>query len=336
MKNIIIAIALFLLCISKANSQEYTSIDSVLLLIKTKPLFKALDGVHIKEEDHEKLYNSFEFKNFLLKRLDQNAYFEYHMKEIDTLFINEMKNVEYAKSGVKSYLNGIKKEKMFDSIVANPELFKKYKDTLFSLDYKLNREGKDPKKYYPPTGWVRYFPYPEAHKIIKEWWLKEQDPSDGTINWTKEGFFDTLLFMNDPDAQELLIKKIDEFIKTNGESEIPSKIYNLLKINNSYSLKQLLRLLTVTTDFERMSSVIPFNCQVIYDLVGTLRGDGYKFPEGTTEIDVRIGKKNTHLPYCENRFNNLSLIKKYLEEYSIKLDKKQEYWMKNMSFNNKK
>jgi hypothetical protein len=213
MKNTVIAVALLLFCIPEAKAQKYTSIDSVLILLKNRPLFEVLDRVEIKEEDREKLYNNFEFKNFLLKTLDQNLYFEYHMKETDTLFINEMKNAEYAKSGVKSYLNGIKKGKMFDSIVAYPELLKKYKDTLFSLDYKLNREGKDPKNYYPLTGWVRYFPYPEAHKIIKEWWLKEQDPSDGTINWTKERFFDTLLFINDPDAQEILTKKIDEFIK---------------------------------------------------------------------------------------------------------------------------
>lgn len=321
---------------TQINAQKYTSVDSVLILIKNRPIFEALDGIEIKDGDYETLYNNHQFKNLLLKTLDQNTYFEYNMKKTDTLFINEMKNIEYAKNGLKSYLNGLRKGKMFDSIVANPELFKKYKDTLFSLDYKLNRKGKNPKEYYPTTGWFRTFPYPEAHKIIKEWWLKEQDPSDGSINWTKEGFYDTLLFMNDPDAQELLTKKINEFIKTNGESENPTKIYNLLKMNNSYSLKQLIRLLTVTTDFERMSSVIPFNCQVIYDLVGTLRGNGYEFPEGTTEIDVRIGTKNTPLPYCENRFKNLPLIKKYAEEYSIKLDKKQEYWMKNMPFNKKK
>jgi hypothetical protein len=332
MKNTIIAIALLLLCISGAKAQKYTSIDSVLLLIKNKPLFEALDRVEIKEEDREKLYYNLEFKNFLLKRLDQNLYFEYCIDKQIKEFKDLMKDKVFSDDELKSYLNGQKRGKQYDSIRKNTLVYKKYKDSIISDRIKLYRKGEDPKKYYPSTRWFMDFPYAEAHKIIKEWWIQEPDNGAVTINWTKKGFFDTLLLMNDPDAQELFSKKIDEFITTNGKSQHPAEIQSPLNNQNSYSLKQMFRLLTVTVDNRAFSDSpeTPFNCSMMSMIIGTLEHEGgYKFPNIS---DEDYGSKKD----CEDKFKFLPLAKKYSKEYYIKLNKEQEYWMKDMPFYKKK
>jgi hypothetical protein len=336
MKKIIIFI---LFCVLPINAQKMISVDSVLILIKNKHVFEVSDRLYIGTKDKETLYNNPEFKKFILSGLDQNAYFEYCMKRQDDEFKELMKKEDFSKDRLKSYLNGVKKGKTFDSIITIPQLFEKYKDTIIEMRSMLNRKGKNIEQYYPSVNMFIYFPYPEAHKMIKEWWLREPDYSAVTINWTKVHFFDTLLFMNDPDAQQLFTEKIDEFVKTNGKSSsFPEISGKLNSLNNSFSVKIVFKVLGIKGNYVRMShgdKGSPFNCEVLDDLVSFMSYKGIDVLKNPLSLKD-VYNENDEMTNCNFQMKNLSKIKESSEKLIIKLDKEQEYWMKNMPFYKKK
>lgn len=187
-------------------------------------------------------------------------------------------------------------------------------------------KGEDPEKHYPPGGQIGSIAaahYSEAYIITKQWWVKQGRSTD-----YGNSLFGSLLQYNDPEAQELLTKKINDFINTNGKSERPVAIQGLLSTRNSFALKQMFRLLTVTIHNPGFPGEpgTPFNCDMMSLIISRLENEGgYKFPERSVE---EYGSKRD----CENKFKSLPLAKKHAEEFYVKLDKEQEYWMKEMPF----
>lgn len=339
MRNKIITLLILLLYTTQivAQTKYTTSIKTVQelrdRLQKAPYVYGIPTSISFENKDWRKNFKEITYdkkiKQKLLTIFDQKKYFEYYIAKRVEEFKDLMKNETFSDDELKSYLNGQNRNKQYDSIKQNIILYEKYKDSIVMDRIKLYKKDQKSEDYYPDGGdikMVSYAHYPEAYLVTKKWWIRA-----GKNTNYGDMLFESLLEYNDPEAQNLLTKKIDEFVKSNGKSERPVAIHSLLSTRNSYSLNQLFRLLVVTIDNPGFpgENATPFNCDMINSIISILEYDGgYKF----TDLPSEKKDEKKRSVNCENQFENLLLAKEFAKDYSLKLDKEQEYWMKNMPF----
>jgi len=313
----------------QAHAQQAKGIvspDSLLKLFRSKSPFEVLlDSKMYYPIDVKAAYFNPELKAYLLLWLSKKEYLEYTIEKDIKKFSadpNSIKNaIEYklAKKGHSAWL---------DSIVKNPDLYSKYRDSVITDELAIYRAVRKVDSYYPPSqaiGWHTRIPYPESYTIIRQWWEESGRVTfDGNQNFNP--YFLALVKMGDPQARGLFDAQIDTFIKTNGKSLSNEYLNSILKdMRNSYATAKMLALLKVTNKVQWIAdgndAPTPFNCEIQMNLM-------QEFAANSIAIDSHL---KASAP-CESQLKFTRQLKEAGQRLMAKYQEEEKYWMQNIPF----
>lgn len=327
MKNLVF----FFLITFCVKAQTSTKNEQLITDLKTKNVFDVIDKIKPYELDLEALYNDSIAKKLLLKSLDNEAYFEYKMSEIDTNFVNRCKKDDFMNSELRYFLNEKRRIRQYDSIVKSPVLYSKYRDSIFIATFKLHREGTKKESYLPNVNSLfHYVPYPEAHTIAKKRWV------DGGKNMD-ESVFQTLLYMNDPDAETAFMGEIKNLIAKKPVNLSLKTMEDLFfDIRTPFMLRTQFLVMDISTKYSVLPSgdgglPMAFNCLVLENLIFNLNRNEIKVPIETNCKQNTLTRKED-IENCNFRLKNVTHYRNATNELITKIENSQEYWMKNMPF----
>ena len=329
-----------------AQQTRFISRDTLLNIFKNNTIYKSLDMIgslinYDQNLDYKNLYYDKELKNYFIKSLNRNSISEYQIEKDVIGYIQQLNEKEYLKSDIRSFLYERKRGKQIDSILKSEKLILKFKDSVIKDRISLYKKNRNFKNSIPELRILTKIKYHEVYDSIKKW----------SIELPNKNFMQELLGFNDPTTQKMFDKKIENYIKTNGEKEsfkyyqniiydtntayVSSKIYNLLSIDNPevvlYDNITNSKGETTSTNGIYTSSNFEFSRNIFYII------KVYKLPyENLLKEFKEISERGNE--ETKNKFikKNKGLLKKILIEGCNLMKKDEEYWMKNMPFYKKK
>ena len=307
---------------SLRNHFRKETADRVLTSYYQKSFYSA--GINFNYKD---MYYDTAIKDSLLRWLDEDIIVNQKINEHKQYLLKYFKK-EKKKAFTEYYVTHDVKLN-FDSIYSNPELYESYYELAIDAAVDSYREDILKRKdELLPEYEVLYLHskivYPEAYKIIKQWWYLNNKSE-------KSPLFRYLLMMNDPEVQYIFDKIVEDAIKNNGESILGINfISNIQQIANAYAVKKLLEILPVTKE------ILAFSDGTLVPL------DSFTF-NALLELLEKNAIEGNFIPY--GQLTGMSTIKelKYLRDHkeSIveaahqliqKLEAEERYWMENMPF----
>ncbi|SHF93055.1 hypothetical protein [Flavobacterium johnsoniae] len=317
--------------------------DSILHLFQKLPPLEVQEVImntNYQYLDFESLYFDKELKKYFLKCLDQKTYFENEINKEVLNYKEIINNPERLKSEIRSYLNERKRTNQIDSILSSPQLLLKFKDSVIANEVLFKKKVRNFKNYFPPTQLLVLLKYPEVYTAIKKWSIQD----------TKRDFFNELLSFNDPDAQKIYNARVNEFIKSNGDSENFAKINLPINvIGTSFTYKKAIDLLKINKQIEPMAThiqtnggyissneYITYNCYLARILARKILYKKVILKDSFLKEMIVINESTDDNNVCKFYMENISNIKKATNLLIIQAEKDEEYWMKNMPFYKKK
>ena len=336
-KRIIQFIVLFVI-ISNIQAQRLDiTIDSLRFRFQNEKPYDVYDYYRkgtseFSKDNYKSLYYDTEMKNYFLKWLNQDQIIDYE-RDRHKKYLNGF-DEESKTSFIESYISRVFKLNP-DSIKADTNLWKLYADSAISshaekqkmrLLQKKEESKRDVLPDYLVMNCHAKIAYPEAYKIIKDWWYQYDKPTA-----TDYGYFDdlfiSLLLMNDPEAQSEFDKIVKRYVQTNGtaykEDYGLGFIRSLRAVKNAYGLRKMIELLPVRVEVIGLSSMEGTSYDPLdYRMYGLLN---YVFmSHGINTLGL---------------FDDLDTMRKNSEEIVrlanqlIKeLEEDEKYWMENMPF----
>jgi hypothetical protein len=292
--------------------------DSILSLFKTKSAIEVMYmDFEFNKLDFKAYHKDLRLKPYFMTWLNPDSIMEYRIKEdLSNLII---RNKDYWDSDIRGFIKKKKRDITLDSILKNPKLYNLYKDSVISAYQNGIRKNYKKRGFKIIPGKVFVFHsflhYPESYTIIKNFWIKEGKKTKGYLFWA-------LLVMEDPEAEELYTKRIDNYINNKDYEFIRDFLIENTYFLNSFSYKQWFKLLAINKKIDPFGHGNKENMRYFYcDDLRALVHDLYQFGE-----DIPPNKS------CDYYAAMKEEIIKKSERYLKYLDEQNQYWKKNMKY----
>ena len=274
--------------------------------------------------NHKALYYDQELKEYLMTWFDTDVWIKYKVFSAKRGLLEKF---DYDPRQKKYFITSYLREELkldYDSICSNTALINLYFAQSLEKWEAKEREKvlKDSANLIPPWKVLNLhaeIAYPEAYKKIKDLWYKHNKTTN-----IGNGIFTGLLAMNDPEAQAIMDKIVEEFVSSNGEIDNHELNSAFLPIGNAYAIKKLIEILPVH--------------KLLPGLSGT-DGTSYVPYDFFTHSELRqiCIFKNTSINITsaynveENRKNKDKIIEA-AQEIIKKWEEEERYWMENIPF----
>ncbi|MFK7061585.1 hypothetical protein V3Q90_15835 [Flavobacterium oreochromis] len=298
--------------------------------------------------DYKSLYNDNEIKRYFLECLNRKRCGELEINEYITEYRKNNLDIDYFKYSLKSYINDTKRKINIDSIFASKSLIDIYRDTIINHRYEFLK--KDLKTSYkgciPNLNTLVKLKYREVYDTIKKW----------NIDNSSLDLFDELLKFNDPDAVKIFDKKVENYVKSNGEKDhyanLKKSRYDsfIRESNTSFTFSKLTELIKIHKtnvyfyghiiskdgNMQSEDSYMNENFYLLdrtgfFDLILKYELPYHGLIKARRNIEINDLQK-------EKKFmkDNYKEIIKAILDISNKMKEEEEYWMVNMPFYKKK
>lgn len=237
--------------------------DSLLTLFSKMSPFEVLDSIGAGQIDHYDCYHNAELKQYLLKWLDKELYFQHEIQNsLKIAFGDE----EVKRNKIIGWLIRSNKRELIDTVLNTKVLYDAYLDTVIDNYLQYHRDDFYEHGAKLPSGILSFFSryrVPEAYEIIYSYWEE-----DGKIR--KSAYYPTLLAMHDPEALQIANNHIDSLIATGDAGQITNAFrwYGSF-MYGKYAVDWRNYLLNVTVertlyDIDDASNImVPFNIYLI-------------------------------------------------------------------------
>lgn len=305
-------ILLMVINMGNCYAQDNISIDSLLILFQTENVYKVLGEIDKNRNfiSIDSVRSDMRLKPYFMEAMNKDTYSIYYLDKKR----EETKKMIFNEDMVNFLKHNCKIENV-DSIMKNPQLYTIYYDSLLNRRMQYDIKNFTDSFPYEILFVLRYLHYPEGYTYIKEEWINRGKCEDS--------FLESLLWYNDHEAWETFFdKKVEEMVKTNGETKYFESVTKILDNyswqSHPYVVKKSLEMLDITREVKLLPYriiIVPYWKFVLFNLAERV-----------------LRSENIYLNSHEDYVNKKDFIIEKAKEYVEKSKQKDAEWMKDIPY----